>query len=304
MKLYDQDIKEEKKHKNSYFLITYPFISLVPRKILNRNSKEKITIVYIDEAIKSGYSLAISDIYRDRILFLKGKKESKSSSDIAFVISDFIDYKNKIIDNRFINLKYKSICKISIDNKKLKATQTVPLTVKKGFDWKKFLESIENIDKEQIKNQAMTTINGEKRYDLVNNLADSKILFTISTYFAKELYNTIGFEKDKSYVIPLYAGSPEGNLLIDTMVFIFKILYSYNNIKFFLNGQKFNLEEIEENNILKMIFVDISIVSGATKNRVWNLDVNDSIRQKYIKFDYTFSIFNKNPNESDIYIFR
>ena len=307
MKLSDPDIEEKKKHRNSYFLITYPFISLVPRKFLNRKNNDDLDIVYIDEAIKSGYSLAISDIYRERILHFK--TNSKKGNDIAFAISNFTNYKNKIIDSDFINLKYKTICDVSIKNRELIANEINNQTkINKIFDWNSFIKSLEKIDKEQVKSQAIVKIAGKKRYDLVNNLADSKTLFTISAFFARELHKKLGIEKEKKYIIPLYAGSPEGNLLIDTMIFIFKILFDYKNIKFYLNGKdisnKFN--EIKGEVIIKTIFVDITIVSGSTKNRVWNLDVDNYIKKKTDKFDYTCSIYNKTALEDsdDIYVFN
>jgi hypothetical protein len=302
MKLADPDISEEKKYKNSYFLITYPFISLVPRKFLNRENNKNLNIVYIDEAIKSGYSLAISDIYRERILYLK--KYDKNNNDIAFAISNFTDYKNKIIDNDFINMEYKTICNVSAKNKKLTAEQvTNQVDINKNFDWKSFIESIKNINKERIKEQAIVEIGSKQRYDILNNLADSKTLFTIATFFADKLHTQLNIKKAEKYIIPIYAGSPEGNLLIDTMIFIFKILFDYENFKFYLNGKNFS-NEIKDDTIIKTVFVDITIVSGSTKNRAWNLDVSEYIKQKNTEFDYTCSIYNKNPKDKDIFIFN
>ncbi len=289
LKLYDLD-----QAYRSSFVITHPYISIIPRNIFKRDEQD-ITFIYIDEAIKSGYALGVSDIYRSRDLYLKNIKKSKD--DFAVTVVDFTDFKDKIINNEEIGLRYTSLVDIVIEDKKIKPLQKKDIELTSQFNWQKFLNSFDinkNILKETIEKLSTIKINDKQRYDLDIALSDSVVLFKVVKYF----YDNLIGEFDDNENIVIYAGSPQGKLLADIFIFIFKIL-AKKNVKFYLNVKDKEVQYLANS---KLLFFDLSIVSGGTKDNCFSIDVFENLKNNKKDFDYSCTLYSKQNSDKIISI--
>jgi hypothetical protein len=281
-------------------LLTHPYLTILPRTISYRENTKCKRFIYIDEAIKSGYSLSIADIYRKKILTLSGI--SKCENDMAFSIADMVNYKPKTS-----TIKSKSLLDVVIkgdENKKLvfeSANKTY--STNKSFDWYNFLNDLDseiydetNIDnykslkklQDEIKNLAAEK--NVDRLDVTNVISNSFLLFRSAKYLVHKFVKSNIFDKKQLF----YSGSQEGRLLTDAMIFIGKILYpKYFEKEIYINAK--TITEYKENSFL--IFVDMTVDSGYTAKNVFKLDVNKKLERE--KFDMILTILDFNRTDVD-----
>jgi len=259
----------------SYSLLTHPFISIMPRELYANRKKPKT--IYIDESIKSGYSVNIAHNFRKN--FLSKNDIDINKPEYIFTLVDFLDYTNKVVDcndditrNSLLNIKIKhnDTKKIEFEltnNNNLKEIQT--------FDWVTFLNDLKIDTIDQIRDYGTIKINSEdEKLDLTKIISNSFLLFYIGKQFADNLNDYINSE-DKNLI--LYSGSLEGKLLIDITIFIFKTLYDKSSEKTYnFTGKNINTEQYKDMTHYKKIFFDISIVSGSTVRKCAELDLHDS----------------------------
>ncbi len=279
LKTYQQ--QEKNNYVETRMLLTHPFLTLLPRKVFTSENKT----IYIDEAIKSGYSLMIADKYREKLLKLK--KIDKDKNDKAFVVSDFIDY-----EKSFSTIDYESLCEVEIDKAehKLKFKPFI-YELSRRFDWRDFLEKM---DISKLTDNLKNVCKIQNRIDLTMALSDSFLLFGVAKYFAVKLKEKITPKITNQEKIVFFSGSSEGKLLVDTTVFVYHLLYD--------DAIVFKLEGKDVRNIVEKdykVFIDISIVSGYTLNFVKQFDF-----QNNANFDSIFVIYNAtdetHTNENNI----
>jgi len=284
-------------------LLTHPYLSILPRTFSFRESgEEEKKFIYIDEAIKSGYGLSISDIYRNKILTLN--KINKSKNDSAIAIANMIEYDK---GNPLNNIKYYTIIDVvrTEDKKELYFKNNVDIiNIKKQFNWIEFINNLKGISGMDLNQYATVERQFDKnkveQLDVTRIISDSILLFKIASHMADSLNRkTKGFKN-----ILFYSGSTEGNLLIDTLSFVYKIKFKddkefYINAKTIKDNEGINLENY------KTIFVDITKDSGYTQSNVYNLDVNTKLKNSKGIFDLSLFIFARKGScffDTDTYI--
>jgi hypothetical protein len=277
-------------------LLTHPYLSILPRTFSYRKSDNK-RFIYIDEAIKSGYGISISDIYRKKILSLSNK--AKDENDIAISIADMIEYDK---DNPLNGIEYSTIIDVtrSDDKKELyfKKKQD-DIKISKQFKWIDFINDLQDITSDKLDKVATV----KNQLDATRVISDSVLLFKI----AKFMVNTIVKETKDFDNLLFYSGSTEGSLLIDTLTFVYKIIHSENK-NFYINAKTIKDDEAKDmktKNAHKTIFVDITKDSGYTQENVYKLDVNSALKNSESKFDLSLFIFARKTdklNDTDKYI--
>lgn len=293
-------------------LLTHPYLTIIPRYLFDRNGNDKSKIVvYLDEAIKTGYGVTISHLYRKKIL--QRYNYDVNQNDQVCAIVDFVDYKKKI--NRKLSdfkcIKYtESIMPSVLSDDALLKCQRLwnaekkvyelklidkknQIEVEKGFDWHGFLQELKLLDKEEMLNYA----NENKKYDFTKVISNSILLFMIGKYFARKINDN--FSQKRKLIF--YAGSIEGKLLIDITVFVYKVQYAATSEKqiFIINGKTFDGQYQAEDNAL--LFFDLTYITGSTCTKIFELDVNTDMKNKQVSdFDRKFVIYNPNNNDKNI----
>ena len=233
-------------------VITYPYLSILPRNFFsdNADNKKKIKSIYIDEAIKSGYSVNTANIYRKKFLLFKDREDCDSQ---LYTLVNFKDYDLKSIEE---DLNYSSYCDIKIkeNRQSFDITCSEPINNKEVLDWKKFINEL-SYTNEEIKKTAILKTHS---LDITKIIADSYKLFYIASVFSKKMHDLY---KDYKVPIVLYAGSSEGKLLIDTTIFVYKIM-DYGKQDFIIDTKNISNQQ----NI--KLFFDISYVSGRTCEKI------------------------------------
>jgi len=267
-------------------LLTHPYLSILPRTFSERkNNEDNKRFIYIDEAIKSGYGLSISDIYRNKILTLS--KKTKSEDDSAVAIANMHEYtKNQLLNK----ISYSSIIDVERTSNKeslyFKDNDT-DILIKKQFNWLDFINNLNIIDQNELKSIANTKDN--KQLDITKIISDSILLFQIANDMSVKIYQNLQETQD----ILFYSGSTEGSLLIDVLTFVYKIKYG-NNKNFYINAKTIKDAEVNKLKTSKNIFIDITIDSGNTKENVFNLDVHKELKNTELNdFDLSLFIFGR-----------
>jgi hypothetical protein len=195
-------------------------------------------------------------------------------------LADFINYEKKLQ-----NINYKSIFDVEIKNNKLEfVSENYEIT--KQFKWYDFLS---NLKCEPDFDFIDYCKESGDRLDITKAISNSVLLFYIAIKFAKQLSSI-----DKNKLI-FFTGSYEGKLLIDTTVFVYKTLYQKNEKEFYINGKCITKKEFNDNEEdFHTLFIDISIISGFTKERVFNIDLKNKINKNKNDFDTILTIISKN----------
>ncbi len=295
-------------------MLNHPYLTIIPRHLFDRESNNDHIVVYIDEAIKTGYGVTISHLYRKKMLQKYGY--NVNTKDSIFVIANFDDYKEKInlkIDSikcsQYSNgivpssLKYNYLLNCYRDERKgngheliCPSSQQVKLSESDQiFDWLTYLKKLkinetdDRSQKEMLKEKVLTYAKaGDNIYDFTKVISNSLLLFIICKYFAKKLYDDY-YSKSK---LVFYAGSIEGKLLIDITVFVYKVLYGEKSKDqtFYINGKTFSAETDEDTALL---FFDLTYMSGATCKKIFDLDVHKNSKKNKTDFDVIFVLFSQ-----------
>ena len=303
------NVMRKDNHKNitaiSYSLLTHPFISIMPRELYAK--RENPTTIYIDESIKSAYSVNIAHNFRKNFLSRFNLKPHKP--EYLFTLVNFIDYKSKVIGFKddikwysFSNLKIQYANKEDIKYHLIANNTKDNLDQKMIFNWKEFLTSLKVNNLNQILDYGtIEAIKNNKKLDLTKIISNSYLLFYIGKQFADDL-NTYLKDEDKDINLIFYPGSLEGKLLIDITTFVYKILYDKESQrKYHFTGKNISAEDFTNIKKYKKIFFDISIVSGKTVEKCVSLDLHD----KSNTFDKHFIVAqhcdNKTNNVTSIF---
>ena len=309
LNILKQSITQNSNHKVAS-LLTHPYLTILPRLTSYRDNNGCKRFVYIDEVVKSGYSLSITDIYRKKILSLNDI--DKCNNDMAFSISDMVDYKPKTLTVKSKSLLNVKIIDSDITNRKELefSTSVKKFSTKNTFDWKAFLNSLNkdlylddenkfDLEKKILSKQIHKLSHVcDDRFDITRVISNSYMLFSISKYLVTQLMK----QDINSKKLLFYTGSQEGQLITDIMIFIGKIIYKEEfNKDIYINAKTMNSDDASKNKDSSLlIFIDMSIDSEYTKNNVFKLDVKKEFGKK--NFDLTFSIFDSNINPNNIFI--
>jgi len=277
-----------KNEKPAFSVITHPYLSILPRKKFLRKANDSLRIVYIDEAIKTGYSVQIVDTYRAKFLIDETVKDCES---YLFTLVDVANFKKSIEKT----ILYHSLRHIKIENEEIEVVGSEVTQPNALFKWEDFLNNLSDLTQKNNLTKFSETVKklaeeeqGETRYDLTKVIGCSHYLFTIGKYFANKLNKATEVHQKE---ILMYAGSSEGKLLADVTTFVYKILYGSDK-KFCLDPKYKNEKDVEE---AYRCFFDISIVSGSTMEKVKRLDAKNK------EFDQIFVIAKeKNVAEENI----
>lgn len=304
---------------STYFFITFPYLSILPRKI---EIRENNIYFFIDEAIKTGYSLGLASRYLKRTIMLKNKDiDLKKIKIFSYSIVNFKNYES---NREATDYESHSLVDLSISNKENELKFEInPESIKaeETIDWKsvidEYSDKIYETDKDSLNNdfikKIMDTskikINNEDRLDIVKIISDSENLFKICLYFAKDI---LKIQDLNNKTLIFYPGSPEGKLIADVVAFLLKIIHGDNNktgdLIILLNGKLTNIKK-KKNPFL--IFTDLSYISGRTEKNTFKLDVNDKIEgiedfnKIYVIYsqivkDNIISLFNKETVSKDL----
>jgi len=274
---------------NATSFLSYPYIAILPRLISKRNGEIPKRFIYIDEAIKSGYSLSIADIHRKT--FLQHNSIEKSPDDSALVLADFTDYNDKFYKNHESILDVKRV-KVNSEYE-LEFSKENDILIKKQFNWEGFIKTLHTEDlNTKLLEVAKFKNNEYSRIDITRILSNSILFFTVILDLVKK-FNIEDDNKSQKRLI-FFAGSTEGRVMVDLFVFIYKILSKDTcNQEFYLDGRTVKREELNQNDY-KTIFIDLSINSGCTMKRTLELDLRNNLDENK-NFDYILSLF-KNKN--------
>jgi hypothetical protein len=304
--------KNNAKYQIASSILTYPYISLEPREIFDRDNGNERHIIYIDEAVKSQFSLSIADTYRKRVLYFHDIPIEDRED--AFALVNFKKY-HSLNMKKSVSPKIHSSMDIDIisDNGKSYISTDKKVTnhhPKNIFQWKDFFKELKSNTITDLKKEVYdySIINNdalEKRLDITKVISNSFLLFKIATFFATKI-NELNIEEKN---IIFFHGCSEAKILTDSIVFAYKHLYSEssNHKEFILESKQISkdkkLETIKKS---YRLFIDITLDVGTTRNQIKRFDLEEAFQNTKIDFNHTFIIASrkKQTNSSHIILFN
>ena len=286
--------------KTTYFFVTYPYLSILPRKLTIQQNN---IYFFIDEAIKTGYSLNLASKYLKRTIMLKDKTiDLEKINILSYSVVNFQNYQEK--REIGININY-NLANLTIINNSHEQNFNIELLnysyKPTDFNWENTISSYKECinkekNKEVFKKEIIETsknfIKGKERLDLVKAISNSENLFKICMHFVNDIINIDDLEKK---TLIFYPGSAEGKLITDVIAFILKIILKDEVPQLFLNGKLISKTDKEP----YLILTDLSYITGRTAENTYKLDVHSSFNKE--KFDKIYVIYNKEKQDNNIF---
>lgn len=305
--------KNNAKYQIASSILTYPYISLEPREIFDRENGKDRHIIYIDEAVKSQFSLSIADTYRKRVLYFHDIPIEDRED--AFALVNFKKYHNM---KKSVSPKIHASMNIDIisDNGKSyigadeKVTSHYPTS---NFQWKEFFKELKSLNRNSIVDLKKEVYDYsiidnkilDKRLDITKVISNSFLLFKIATFFATKI-NSLNIQEK---TIIFFHGCSEAKILTDSIVFAYKHLYSESNKlkEFILESKQISInDKLETIKSSYRLFIDITLDAGTTRNQIKKLDLEEALPNTEVDFSHTFVIASreKQTNASHIILFN